>query len=188
MAFNSGVHPTLRHRLATPVRLTDSVLAALASNAKRRRAAFNERLRGDPAADTRGEACTASPDDVEMDGDGIGQGLELDEERDQAAEADAVELHDAYDTAIGHAHANEEQDIFGHGFSLDEMAEGDSGAPLTKRRRVQTRDEEPADGRDDMANLAARRPPMGHLDERENPSGDVKTEGMAAYMPMAVRR
>ncbi len=50
-AFNLGTHPTSRHRLAPPVRLTDHVLAALAQGAEQRRAAFNLLLRGDARAD-----------------------------------------------------------------------------------------------------------------------------------------
>ncbi len=54
LAFHAGTHPVTRHKLAPPVRLTDSVIAALGTGASRRRAAFNLLLRGDPTVDVRG--------------------------------------------------------------------------------------------------------------------------------------
>ncbi len=127
-AFNIGIHPINRHRLAPPVRLTDEVLAALSLGAARRRAAFNKLLRGDPTADRR-ESAAEQPGSTDHAEDETGN--------HHALEMASVDMHiESHDLPGIPEYAEEEQDIFGHGCSLDEPPEG-GGGPTAKRQMLQ---------------------------------------------------
>ncbi len=136
-AFNRGIHPTLRHRLAPPVRLTDEVIGALAGNANDRRAAFNMLLRGSPTADERGgpelDAGRGGRQTASAAAD-----LHADDEAGAAPTTGSGSL--AMGTRMEDAAATggadfgveyvEDDDVFGHGFSLDDA---ENEPPAAKR-------------------------------------------------------
>ncbi len=128
-AFSCRRHPITRHLLAPPIRLTDAVLAALASGAARRREAFNLLLRGDPCADARPQAeVAANLDHAAIDFNPTPVIIAAPEEEEDPYDGQPVHKR-ARTSAIGHQFAGgvgfatpEDEfdiDIFGHGFDMD---------------------------------------------------------------------
>ncbi len=128
-AFSCRRHPITRHLLAPPIRLTDAVLAALASGAARRREAFNLLLRGDPCADARPQAeVAANLDHAAIDFNPTPVIIAAPEEEEDPYDGQPVHKR-ARTSAIGHQFAGgvgfaapEDEfdiDIFGHGFDMN---------------------------------------------------------------------
>ncbi len=149
-AFNLGIHPIRRHRLAPPVRLTDEVLAALSLGAAKRRAAFNKLLRGDPAIDAH-SAQHDSPNDDGFIAHNTAPQMEP-EAPAAAADFSTNDLVPALNTT------EEEWDAFNHGYTLDEP-HWEATDPEAKRRRLHGQDGHPAH---DLAGTSAttRSPPL----------------------------
>ncbi len=155
-AFNMGVHPTRRHRLAPPVRLTDEVLAALSLGAAKRKAAFNKLLRGDPAADNRESFYGESRgDDAPLHADSPRQ------EHERHAQPMVISNSELVSDS---SHATEVCGASVHGSTLDEPPWAEDG-PVVKRRKLQGRDVRPDGGRAAASTPARAMPPgdgIGH--------------------------
>ncbi len=169
-AFNCRTHPVTRHALAPPVRLTDDVLSALAGGAARRRAAFNNLLRGDPLADVRphedhdhgrehptlpaSTSSCAEPEETQRPS--AAESLPPPKRvRRVAPDGTApTGIEDmavmAIGTGVGGADYESEEDVFAHGFSLDNGQE-----QAEDRLRVAKRPQD----HDELAALSAQSAP-----------------------------
>ncbi len=160
-AFNIGIHPISRHRLAPPIRLTDEVLSALNLGAAKRRAAFNKLLRGDPTIDRR-----------EADDERSGRGGSTEDGRDdfcteEVHMADADDTLDMPPTTVGYPICDtDEHDVFGHGFAFDEP-QRDVGS--TEDIRMEPRGSSVAGDRIEFETLDETAAALGRGDPEDQP-------------------